>query len=139
MRSLQILPAFRLLANRHAHENSYGLGLKNVPNTTYEPIPLFHIPFDSLKNRGFIPKYLYDFPKHTGPFVHKDTLMSPVLCSTAAQLAVFHFNGFYYIHREQHTICCGCLSSLVLTRDPKEASLTVSTTHSLIQHKGRLQ
>jgi hypothetical protein len=139
MSSIQILTAFRLLANLHAHENPYGLRLKNVPNATYEPIPLFHTPVDSLKIRGFIPKYLYDFPKRTGPLVHKDTLLSPVLCSAAAQLAVFHLNGFYYIHREQHAICCGCLSSLVLTRDPKKASLTVSTSHNFTQHKCRLQ
>ena len=61
MKSLQILLAFHWVAILHAHEISYGLGLLNVPNTTYEPIPLFHIPVDSLKNQGFMPKYLMTF------------------------------------------------------------------------------
>jgi len=36
-------------------------GLLNVPDTTYEPIPLFHIPVDSLKNPGLMSKYLMTF------------------------------------------------------------------------------
>jgi hypothetical protein len=54
MKSLQILLVFHLLANLHVHEIWYGLVLLNVPDTTYEPILLFHIPVDSLKNPGFM-------------------------------------------------------------------------------------
>jgi len=67
MKNLQILLAFLWLAILHAHEISYGLGLLNVPSATYWPIPLFHIPVDSLKNPGFmtflnIPDHFYITP-----------------------------------------------------------------------------
>jgi hypothetical protein len=61
MKSLHILLVFHLLAILHAHEISYGLGMLNVPDTTYEPIPLFHIPVDSVKNPGLMSKYLMTF------------------------------------------------------------------------------
>jgi len=61
MKNLQILLAFHLLAILHAREISYGLGLLNEPDTTYEPIPLFHITVDSLKNSGLMSKYLMTF------------------------------------------------------------------------------
>jgi hypothetical protein len=61
MKKLQILLAIHLIVILHAREVSYGLGLLNVPNKMYEPIPLFHIPVDSLKNPVFMPKYLMSF------------------------------------------------------------------------------
>jgi len=100
MKSLQIQLAFNLLTILHAHEISYGLRLLNVPNTTYNSIPLFHIPVDSLKNPTFITMLSDDFPKHAGPLLH-NALLSPVLCSAAARLA---FSPKWFLLHSQSTI-----------------------------------